>query len=177
MPVSVTRSYVVKAGDQTIVLSPEEIQKSVETEVTVTCSGPRCQARNARSDPFSVTWKEEEAVKDPLSLPDGFFTMLKITPDPTKQQEFVFCGRLCAIDYLQYSYVPPQPPRIALENAKREQESKLAELNPHLVQKTDNLPSSEDLDSVAREQEIAAITGVSDSTGYVDQETDTHVES
>jgi len=109
MPVQVTRNFVIKAGDQTIVLSPEEIQKSVETEITVTCSGPRCQARNARPEPFSITWKEEDAAKDPLALPDAFFTMLKIAPDPAKQAELVFCGRLCAIDFLQYEYVPPQP--------------------------------------------------------------------
>ena len=176
MPVTVNRNFVVKVGEQTIVLTPEEVQKSVETEITVTCSGPRCQARHARPEPFSVKWKEEDAAKDPLALPDDFFTMLKLAPDPTKQQEFVFCGPQCVIDYLRYSYVPPQPPRIALENAKREQEKQLETLNPHLVQKTDNLPSPEDLDSVVREQEVTAITASAQADGYADQEADTHVE-
>lgn len=177
MPVQVNRSFVVKVGEQTIVLSPEEVQKSVETEITVTCSGPRCQARNARTAPFSVTWKEEEAAKDPQALPDAFFTMLKIAPDPTKQEEFVFCGKSCAVDFLNYVYVPPQPPRIALENAKREHEKKLEELNPHLVQKTDILPSPEDLDAAVKDAIPGVTAAIGQADGYADQEADTHVEA
>jgi len=108
--------------------------------------------------------------------------MLKITPDPTKQQEFVFCGRLCAIDYLQYSYVPPQPPRIALENAKREQEKELQELNLHLVSGKTEYHATEvpaalpphSGDTLKVVQKTDNPSPESDATGYVDQEADVH---
>lgn len=134
MPVTVDRKFLLEANGQTLVLSGEEMQAAkTETVITITCAGPKCQARNQRPEPFSVTWTEEEVAKDPLKLPDAFFGMIKLGVDPTKPQELVFCGPQCVRDYLQYSYMPPQPPRIALENAKKEQAGQLAELNPHLI--------------------------------------------
>lgn len=158
MPVQVTRNFVIRSGDQTIVLSPEEIQKSVETEVVITCASGKCAGRHGQESPVSVTFREEEVARDPLKLSDAFFGLLKVGINSQPPQEFVFCSKQCLKDWLTYEFTPVQPPRIARENAKREQAGKLVELNPHLVRKTDNLPSPEDLDAVAREQEIVAIT-------------------
>jgi hypothetical protein len=147
MPVAVKRDYLVKSGENTYVFSQEELEKmTADTEITLTCSGPRCQARHARPQAFTLVWKEEELAKDPLKLPDEFFKVIKISINTSPATEFIFCGKECAKDWLTYEFVPPLSPREINERAKREQADQLAKLNPHLISPGDKVNS--DIDKI-----------------------------
>lgn len=134
MPVEVKREYVLTDNTgKTYVFSHEEVEKiKADVTVTLTCSGPRCQARNARPEPFTITWNEQELAKNPESLPDEFFKIIKIALNTSPVTELVFCGPSCVRDFLQYSYTPPISPREKNLRAKQEQSEKLVEMNPHL---------------------------------------------
>jgi hypothetical protein len=55
MPVTVDKKFALDINGQTVILSQEELQKAKsETDVCVTCSGPRCQARHQYPEPFSI---------------------------------------------------------------------------------------------------------------------------
>ena len=191
MPVQVTREFVFtddSTGKKTVFSQKEVESFKSDTSVTLTCSGPRCQARHARPEPFTLTWKEEELAKNAEAMPDSFFQILKLGINTSPATELVFCSASCCKDFLTFSYCPPLSPREQRLRAKQEQTEKLAELNPHLVRKTYDtpdgrvisaeeilapekafergrgLPSEADLDSVAREKEIADATGGEDQS-------------
>ena len=91
-------------GSQTI-LVPKEIKQ--ETIINFTCDGPRCESRNGK--PLRLSWIEEEAVADTLNLPNEFFTIVKLQPNPTQvEQVYYFCGAFCCKDWLTYSYEKPK---------------------------------------------------------------------
>src|ERR1700758_1510025 len=134
MPVTVKREFVLTDNDgKTLVFSQKEVESlKSDTTITITCSGPRCQARNARPEPFTLSWNEEKLAQDPLSLADEFFKVLKLSVNTSPVTELIFCGPSCLRDYLTYTYMPPLSPREQNERAKQEQAKQLAELNPHL---------------------------------------------
>ena len=131
MGLTAAREITVRSADGSslVVTATDKIETA--TTFVVRCDGPRCGSRAVKGEPASVSWIEEKIAQG-NPMPDAFFSLVKLVVNPDKPQEYSFCGPQCARDYLQYTYVPPQPPRIALENAKREQAKELSELNPHL---------------------------------------------
>lgn len=169
-PVTVSTEYLYtdSSGKKWVFTQDEAAAIKPETTITLTCSGPRCQARNARPEPFTLTWVQEKLAQDPLSMPDSFFQVLKVGVNTSPATEYVFCGKECLRDWLTYSFIPPLSPRQQNERAKQEQTEKLAELNPYLVRKTDGLPSAEDLDKAVLEP-IAGVTALVDGPAPVFQ--------
>jgi hypothetical protein len=211
MGLAATREVTVRSvnGSAFTITDTDKIETT--TTYRVLCDGPRCASRRGQDTPVEVSWVEEEVQKDPLAMPDAFYRLIKMTVDPQKPREISFCGPQCAKDFFTYAYTEATPPRIALENTKREQAKELAEMNPkvakaildaaptirmafdkpsmqdklaeegykpdrvkfetdveraeEVVRKKDGLPSPEDLDVVAGEQEIAAITASAQADG------------
>jgi len=87
------------------------------TDVEVYCDSPRHEARYGNRLP--LIWNENEAQKSVASLPDGFFSLIKIHPNPLDEKiVVVFCGPGCARDWLQYAYVPPLTAKAVLAKAQ-----------------------------------------------------------
>ena len=172
MPVKVDRSHVITGKDgQTFVFNDEEVKShKINEEITLVCSGPRCAARAGKDSPFAITWRTEDVQNDPLKLPDSFYGLIKASFDTSKPNEEIFCSPSCLKDYVSYTYVPPTPPRVQIERAKKEQAEQLARINPHLP--FDGQPTTEDLDAAVKE-EVAGVTAsvtqhdpCEDATGY-----------
>ena len=108
MSLSVKREIVANVNGAKVVLAPEELKQ--ETFLEFTCAGPRCASRNG--DAVRLSWIEEEVTKNVSLLPDKFFSIIKIQPDPIRPEDVEFvCGPQCAKDWLTYSYVPPKSSR------------------------------------------------------------------
>lgn len=160
MTLSGTREFTITtSGGQVIILTKNDKLEQATT-MTVVCDSPKCAGRHNTPEPVTITWVEEKVQTDANALPEEFDQLVKMTIDPREPKELSFCGRQCAIDFLVYAYQPPKSRR----QIKQEQTEKLAELNPHLKAPADGatctengLPSADDLDAVAREQEIAAV--------------------
>jgi hypothetical protein len=92
-----------------------------KTSVLFQCDNPKCESRHGKLSSFS--WDEDLAKQDVSTLPDDFSLLIKIHPDPFRSDYFVlFCGAVCAKDYLVYTYVPPKTPR----QLKKESDAELA---------------------------------------------------
>jgi hypothetical protein len=105
MPAILSQTILTKDG---AVLQPKDIK--VTSNVVWTCDSPRCAARHEKAT--ELTWNEEEAQKDVLALPEGFFRIIKINYNPLDQNQAVaFCSPTCAKDYLTYVYFQPQTPK------------------------------------------------------------------
>ena len=92
MSLTVKREFIANNAGQKIVLDANEIKQ--ETSLEFVCDSPRHDARGLTKDP--VSWIEEEAVADINSLPDSFFTILKLQPYPTDvNAQYYFCSPGC----------------------------------------------------------------------------------
>lgn len=110
MPLEQRRTLILKDKDGNI--KPTEPTDSIaqSNDFIVTCDSPRCAARNGKVS--VISWNKEAAGNDPSSVPDDFFRIIQILPDPKKvEQGFLFCSKQCAKDYLEYAYVTPLSPR------------------------------------------------------------------
>lgn len=142
MGIEIKREVTVKTKDgQTIVLASDEAA-SAQTFLTVTCDGPRCEARNGKRT--VVSWQEEEVQKNPEIMPEALVRFIKMvvqgTPDPL---QLSFCGPQCGKDWLVYSYVPPKTLKEQLASISVSE----VPINP-TIQKTD-------LHASVQESEIA----------------------
>lgn len=146
MPTKVERHYVFKnAGGQDIVLSHEEAaSQRTETNIDFVCDGPRCASRHDADEPVKFSYREEEASKNPESLPDSFFRFIPpFLPYMGDTSVIVgFCSAQCLKDWLTYSYQPPLSPRERNTQAIKAQTETLKELNPHLVKPTGDRETS-----------------------------------
>ena len=123
MSLSVKREFVATIDGAKVVLNPQEIVQ--ETEVRFVCDSPRHDAKGLSKAP--VTWIEEDAVRDVSTLPDAFFTIVKLQPYPTDvQKTYYFCGPACCKDWLTYEYTAPELPKVAKERLKVTAEAQAA---------------------------------------------------
>jgi hypothetical protein len=110
MPIEISRTLILKDKAGNVIPVEKDSSIAQTTDLKASCDGPRCESRNGQI--VSVAWNQEAAAADPNAVPDAFFRILQIVPnpkDPTKA--FLFCSRQCAKDYLEYVYVPPLSPR------------------------------------------------------------------
>src|SRR5579885_36688 len=142
MPTKVERHYVFKnTSGQDIVLSHEEAaSQRTETDIDFVCDGPRCAARHNSDEPVKFSYREEEATKNPESLPDSFFRFIPpFLPYMGDTSVIVgFCSAQCLKDWLTYSYQPPLSPREKSKQMAAQQAETLKELNPHLIKPAGN---------------------------------------
>ena len=123
MSLTVKRDFIANNAGQKIILNAEEIKQ--ETLVSFVCDSPRHDARGLSKKP--VSWIEEEAVADINSLPDPFFTIVKLQPFPTDvQKTYYFCSPGCCKDWLTYGYKAPELPRVTKERLKVTAETQAA---------------------------------------------------
>ena len=106
MTVKIKKTVTVTDPTGTKVVLADTDKPIITTDAIFVCDNPRCAARQGEFA-TSFSWNEQEAEKDFRSLPDGFFTLLKVIPDPLGQEAVVFCGAACAKDWLTYSYNRP----------------------------------------------------------------------
>jgi hypothetical protein len=124
----VKREFIATVAGAKVVLVPEEVQPS--TSLVFVCDSPRHDARGLPKDP--VCWIEEEAIESIDSLPDPFFSIIKVQPYPTDvQKTYYFCSPGCVKDWMTYSYQAPMPPKRVKEALKLTAEAQ-ARLDPQM---------------------------------------------
>ena len=102
MPVTLKQTISRKNGE---VLQPSDL--TVKSNARFECDSPRCAARHGETTVRE--WSEDDALKSPDALPDAFFRLIKIMPNPINQDEAKgFCSVQCCKDWLTYAYVPPK---------------------------------------------------------------------
>lgn len=117
MPATVKQTLVVEVNGEKIVITDESKILSQSQSVSVICDSPRHEARFGNRLP--LIWNEQEAAKDVNNLPDGFFQLIKLQPNPLDQNHaLVFCGAQCCKDWLTYCYVPFPTAKQLLEKEK-----------------------------------------------------------
>lgn len=126
MSIKIKRTVTVRdIAGQDIILSDTD-KSTVTTDAIFVCDSQRCASRN---EEFATTfsWNEESAQQDFRSLPDGFFQLIKIQPDPLRgDEQFVFCCSQCAKDWLTYSYTRPANKKEHIEKLQVEAAAQIA---------------------------------------------------
>ena len=150
-----TLKQVIKTKDGTV-LQPSDI--TVDQKVVFVCDSRRCGSRHGV--PTEIVWDEGEATKDIKALPDAFFRLIKIMPNPMDQTEALgFCSAQCGKDWLTYEYQPPRTGRAILKEAEDKQmvlPFPEAPLNPITAQSDatgfveENLRGSTEVDGAAQ---------------------------
>lgn len=198
MTVKTTSSVIVKTRDgQTVVLDEKE-KVITETFANVFCDGPKCATRHGLDAPRTFSFQVEKVKDNPDALPEIADTFIPIIiPERSSSfdgQNHSACSVQCLKDWWTYVYKPApsrtsQRPMVATpehigmpvqipDESKAsvdKNEELLGELpdQPGLYRygkdyKVVELPSAADLDTVARETELAAAT-VSDPTGFSEE--------
>jgi hypothetical protein len=149
MGVTADRNVIVTNIDGTETVFTAKDKLRGQTILSFVCDSPRCSARHEGKATF-LTWDEELAQKDISNLPEGFFRLIKIQPDPLNGEYNIFvCSPTCAKDYLVFSYVPPKSPRQLLQEKSEEFKVNAAavqameEANPQMTLPFDQEPDSD----------------------------------
>jgi hypothetical protein len=152
-----SREITVRSADGSVTVLSETDKLEQSNTFVVACDGPKCASRRNVDAPVEVRWVDTD-IKDGTDMPEGFFSLIKITVNPVDPKEYSFCGPNCARDYLQYTYRPSQSPKALLraeEEEKKKQAEELKTLNPHLVSGSrEKLASAEVAPGKARIQKI-----------------------
>jgi hypothetical protein len=111
MPILTKRTILIKNKDGQVTKLTEQDEISEQIDVEVTCAGPHCGKHNPDGQPTKVSWNSDQVKDDPDGLPDCFYRLITLIPDPQSKQQIVFCCAQCAKDYLTYTYVKPLSPK------------------------------------------------------------------
>ncbi len=117
MGVQVDRKVIITLPNKQVVTVPGDSTMATDTNVILTCSGPRCAARNGLSQPKVVRFNEEKVKTDVNALPDDYARVIRTEIHPFNPEVHVFCSKQCNKDFLDYVYVEDQSPR---EKAQRQ---------------------------------------------------------
>jgi hypothetical protein len=120
MGVTADRNVIVTNIDGTETVFTAKDKLRGQTILSFVCDSPRCASRHEGKATF-MTWDEELAQRDISNLPESFFRLIKVQPDPLNgDYNLFFCGPVCVKDYLVYSHVPPKSPRQLLQEKSEE---------------------------------------------------------
>lgn len=108
MPLLIDESMIYFDGEGHKVVVPAKDAKP-SVFLTVSCDGPRCAALSRNGQISVIAWNEQDAQKDAETLPEEFFKIIKMQPEPLNPEKVLwFCSSVCCRDWLTYSYVRPR---------------------------------------------------------------------
>lgn len=123
MTIDVRRTLTVTTADGVKSTFPDDAKVETDTNVTITCAGPRCGIHHGSSEPATIKFNEEQVKVDVNALPDSYARIMKLTIKPYAPQELPFCSVRCIKDFLDYEYVESRSPRELAVMAKQERDA------------------------------------------------------
>lgn len=113
-------TIITDSKGQKVTMEPSDLVEN-RTPVKMVCDGPKCANRNTVMEhPVTVEWIQEEAQKNPETVPDGFFKFIRVGINPLEPVELSFCSAACTKDYMTYKYVEPKTYKEQMETLEKE---------------------------------------------------------
>jgi hypothetical protein len=117
MGATLKQKTVVKCADGRVIILSEGDQISHEEgEVEFVCDSPRHEARFGNRNP--LVWDHEAAKTDETSLPDDFYGIIGVLPNPLSTEKREFCSVGCLKDWVTYAYVRPKTAKERLAESR-----------------------------------------------------------